>query len=149
MIWVMEKEKNQTGKTLSQEYRELADKYAVAFSLKYLEGSDFYWIGNDIGGTIEICDYFVSYDTIRYSIDHDVTDEDLFSWINYGLTLGSIDQDIKIPTLDEWVHGDKGIGPIKLQEIEDAVRKVRLAEMDLRELVQSYTESNKTHFELF
>ena len=140
----MEEKTRQEEKTLRQLYKELANRYAVAFSLKYLEGSDFYWIGNEVGGMIEICDYVVSYETIRYSIDNDVTDEDLFSWINYGLTLGSIDPNIKIPTLDEWVHGDQGIGPTKLKEIEDAVTKVRLAEMDLRELVESYTD--KTNF---
>lgn len=135
----MENDEKKSIKKLRQEYMELADRYAVEFSLKYLEGSDYYWVGNEIGGMIEICDYFVSYDTIRYSIDNNVSDEDLFSWINYGITLGSIDQRIKVPTLDEWVKGDKGIGEKKLSEIDEAAARVRLAEMELRELVERYT----------
>ena len=136
----MEKEEKQNRSKLKTEYDDLADRYASEFSLKYLEGSEYYWVGDDIGGMIEICDYFFSYDTVRYCVDNDVSEEDLFSWFNYGVTLGSVDHRIKIPTLHEWVNGDKGIGPKKLAEIEEASRKVKLAEMALMELVDKYTD---------
>lgn len=128
--------------TLKQDYEKLADRYANAFSIRYLDGADYYWVGGDFGGIIEICDYFVEYDTIRYSIDNDLPEEDLFSWINYGITVGMIDERIKVPTLDEWAHGDRGIPKEQLESLEKASREVTLAEMRLRDLIDETLSKN-------
>ena len=136
---VMEKKQKSQKKSLKQEYAELADKYASAFSLKYLDGSDYYWIGDEIGGTIDICDYVVAYCDIRYCIDNSVSDEDFFSWLNYGVSVGMISQDIGVPTLHEWVNGNHGIGDEKLNELEEAAMSLRLAKAKLDELVEECT----------
>lgn len=128
--------------TLKQEYETLADRYANIFSIRYLEGADYYWIGGDFGGIIEICDYFVDYSTIRYSVDNDVEEGELFSWINYCVTLGMIDRKIKVPTLEEWVNGDKGIPKEQLESLEKASREVTLAEMRLRDLIDETLSKN-------
>ena len=134
----MERKQENQEKSLRQEYLELADRYASAFSLKYFGGCDYYWVGDEVGGVAEMCDYFIDYCDMRYCIDNSVIGDELFSWMDYCVSVKMISQDIHTPKLPEWVDGNKGIGDEKLLELEAAARDVKLARMRLEELIDEY-----------
>ena len=44
-----------------------------------------YWIGNDIGGTLEVCDYFFSFDRMKEALELDATEDQLFEYYDLEL----------------------------------------------------------------
>lgn len=47
------------------------------------------WVGRDIGGIIEINDYYFSMSNIEHAIKHNATKKELFKWYDYSLDKAS------------------------------------------------------------
>ena len=67
---------------LKSMYESICCKYAKEFAKMYFcyddETPDIHWIGDDIGGLMEIADYVFNIDTIRWCVDCSVPRKILF-----------------------------------------------------------------------
>lgn len=50
------------------------------FVKKYFKDADWYWIGDDIGGVIEVNDYFFGFDRIREALKYKASAKKLFAY---------------------------------------------------------------------
>ena len=78
--------------TLSENFEALANLYVEAFLRKHGlfddENGDYYdwsWVAGDVGGIVEVADYFIVVDDIRYDIDNFVQKDLFFQWYNFRL----------------------------------------------------------------
>ena len=125
---------------LQDRYAELMDDYASAFYLKYFGDDihsvpDYYYAGDII---LCIGDYFFNYSDVRYCVDNDVKEQDLFDWYDYCLNIGMIDQYIKTPTLKNWIAGDRGVEKSKLTELIGLKKSVEKAQEELEKALDEY-----------
>lgn len=56
------------------------DKLAQLFVKKYFGEADYYWIGNEIGGVIEVADYFFSLDRMVEALRYRASAKKLFAY---------------------------------------------------------------------
>lgn len=97
-------------KTLKQRYEELAEEYRKALIKQFYPDEevpygDSYWVGDEIGGILELNEDFFDFDTIRYIVDNDVQYDTWEDWYQYCKEVG--DFGISTPTLEEWCKGCK------------------------------------------
>lgn len=134
-----------TGKTISLQdrYSVLMDDYAKAFFDKYFR-IDKYDLPNYYytGDTLCIGDHFFNFNDVRYCMDNNVQEDDLFGWYDYCLNLGMIDQDIKTPTLQQWIAGNHGIGQEKLQQLIQLKQSVTDAQRQLEKGIEEHLKEN-------
>ena len=78
---------------MKKKYEEICNEYVYAFLRKhdfyekeYDEYSEFYWIGNDVGTIIEVADYFIDFQDIKYDIDNDIPVPIYFKYYDYLLS---------------------------------------------------------------
>lgn len=78
--------------TLSEKFKALAERYVEAFLRKHGlfddENGDYYewrWTAEEVGGIVEVADYFIGLDDIRYDIDNCVQKDLFFQWYNFRL----------------------------------------------------------------
>lgn len=67
--------------SLKSDYINACNAYLKAFCEMY--GFDYYpdfWIGDEVGGVIELGDYFVNINTIRTAVDRNVPREEFVKW---------------------------------------------------------------------
>lgn len=65
--------------TLQERFNRITLEYLEAFLRKHGfyddetgEYCDYYWIGDDVGGVVDVADYCIPFDDIRYDIDNGV-----------------------------------------------------------------------------
>jgi hypothetical protein len=64
---------------LKTDYETIVDKYIKLFSIK--QGTDRgSWVGNRIGGILDIADMFLSFDDIRLDIDTEQPKGSIIEW---------------------------------------------------------------------
>lgn len=75
---------------INKRYRKIVKKYVKRFLRKHDffddatgEYSDYRWVGDDIGETLEIGDYCISFDDIRLDIDAEADKETYFEYYDY------------------------------------------------------------------
>ena len=63
-----------------------------------------YWVGDNVGGVVEVGDYFIDFGDIMYDIDNDVPSEQFFAWKDYDERLRSIELDFYLLRIDLKLH---------------------------------------------
>ena len=91
-----------TDNSIREEYNNIVKKYTEAFANKYFKDvpTDTYWIGMD--GVLFINDFYFNFDTIKYAIDNNVSELDLFDWYEHLTEYGLGTVNVNIPTLSKW-----------------------------------------------
>lgn len=121
----MEKNLKQKYEAVAQDYRlELIKKFYPNEEVPY---DDSYWVGDEIGGVLELNQDFYDYDTIRYIVDNNVQYDTWEEWYLYCQGVG--DFGIKTPTLKAWCEGC----PRLSQERIERLAKMR---QDLQDLIE-------------
>lgn len=129
-------------KTLKQRYEELAEEYRKAlikqfYSDEEVPYDDSYWVGDEIGGELELRQDFYDYDTIRYIVDNNVQYETWEDWYQYCQEV--CDFGIKTPTLKAWCEGCRRLP----QESIEMLKKMR---QDLQDQIENYKQYLKGGF---
>ena len=77
---------------LQEKFTAIAELYIEAFLRKHNlfddengDYSEWEWVGSDVGGIIEVADYFIGFDDIRYDIDNCIEKDNFFEWYDYVL----------------------------------------------------------------
>lgn len=56
------------------------NKLTEIFVKKYFKDADWYWIGKDIGGVIEVNNFFFNFDRIREALKYKASAKKLFAY---------------------------------------------------------------------
>jgi len=74
---------------LQEKFQAIAELYVQAFMRKHgffdeEDGSysDWEWVST-VGGIVEMADYYIGFDDIRFDIDNSVSKELFFEWYNF------------------------------------------------------------------
>jgi len=51
---------------------------------------EYFWVGEDVGGIICLCDYWFNFDTIKQVVDESIDKDIVFEWYDYNLNGGKI-----------------------------------------------------------
>ena len=91
--------------SLAQEFDELRDKYISELALRLeIDGAEVKVIGEGFEDVISFNDeIFLSFDTVRYMIDNDITTSTFYEWWNYVVEVGMLG--IKPPSLKDFWKG--------------------------------------------
>ena len=74
---------------LKEKYENIVNEYLEVFSKKFevdFEG----WICGEVGGINEAADMFLNFETIRYTVDNNVSFEDLYNWYWFCVDLNEV-----------------------------------------------------------
>lgn len=109
---------------LKCEYKALMEKYIAEFIEMSFENDKSIMFNKISDNIIEVCDYILDIDDIRYIVDYDVDFEEWEEWYEYCLRLGMVDLSIKPPTLDEWLNGQNKLNDNDLKRLEELKQNV-------------------------
>ena len=74
-------------------WEQMSDNLAHRFTQKYFgKDSGYYWIADEIGGTIEVGDYLFSLDDMVQFTRHKYTKDKMFEYYNYALETAMKDE---------------------------------------------------------
>lgn len=74
-----------TIKTPLERWEKETNNLTKHFVEKYFPECDYYWIGNQIGGVMDIADLCIDFSTIVEALRLDVSPDDLIGYYNYKL----------------------------------------------------------------
>lgn len=109
---------------IRQDWEDICTKYVNAFIKKHnIEDDSWYWVGNNPGTILCICDYFISMDDLRYDIDNNIPEEKFDEWY-----WKSIDSSFQNKSLINYPSFCKGL----VEELKDKKRKRKNAEVSCK-----------------
>lgn len=121
--------------SLQIEYNNICRKYAQLFCKKHdLVYNDNNWVAGEFGSILEVDDYFFDFLDIKYDIDHDIPEEEIFNYYDYCLQAREFN--ITIPNYKSWCIGC----PRTSEETFENFRKLKKQMDDL------INRENKTNF---
>lgn len=121
--------------SLKSDYINACNAYLKAFCEMY--GFDYYpdfWIGDEVGGVIELGDYFVNINTIRTAVDRNVPREDFVKWHDYCMDCGTLD--IPSPNFDSWLRGCPRMSDEEIRELMERSHEIEKMKEELRKLIE-------------
>ncbi|MGN0045673.1 hypothetical protein [Alistipes indistinctus] len=121
--------------SLKSDYINACNAYLKAFCEMY--GFDYYpdfCIGDEVGGVIELGDYFVNINTIRTAVDKGVPREEFVKWYDYCMDCGSLG--IPSPNFDSWLRGCPRMSDEKIRELMERHHKIEELKEELRKLIE-------------
>ena len=72
-------------------WEQMSDNLAYRFTQRYFgKDSEYYWIADEIGGTLEVGDHFFSLDDMIQFTRHKYTKNQMFEYYDYALTKATI-----------------------------------------------------------
>lgn len=120
--------------SLKSDYINACNAYLKAFCEMY--GFDYYpdfWIGDEVGGVIELGDYFVNINTIRTAVDRNVPREEFVKWYDYCMDCGTLD--IHSPNFDSWLRGCPRMSDEEIRELMERSHEIEKMKEELRKLI--------------
>lgn len=121
------------NKELIQSFSDIANKYLDALCGQFgLSKADTMWIGEEVGGVVEVSDYFISFDEIRFIVDNNIGFNEFDEWYDYVNTLKMINYDICTPTLKSWHEGCPRKTKSEIEKLKQLKKNVEEAEEILR-----------------
>jgi hypothetical protein len=70
-----------------ESWKKICNDYVKTFCKKHSLQGDWYWIADEVGGLIEVCDMFINLNTIRYDIDHDIEPGRFETWYSRSVEM--------------------------------------------------------------
>ena len=119
-------------------YENAVHEYCHAFRRKHGYHYDpDGWVGEDVGGVLEVCDRYINMDDIRYDIDNDIKVGVLEEWYDYSTEIAFFEggRNVNYPS---WCRGYRPYSAEQLERISEAQTAVNVAKNHLRELVEQY-----------
>lgn len=76
---------------LKSQWKEICDEYLQEFCDRHeYDIADAFWVGNDAGGIVGICDMYIDMDNIRYDVDNQVPIDKFEKWYTANLDLAML-----------------------------------------------------------
>lgn len=124
---------------LKSKWHDVVTEYCDLFCEKHgYEYEPDGWAGDDIGGVLTVGDYFISFDVIRYDIDHDVPEETFIQYYDYSLELSYLTDGKVNVNYPSYCKGCRPCTPQQMELLTEAKKRVQDAEEHLNELVEGH-----------
>ena len=91
------------------------------------------WVGNEVGGVANVCDYFVGMNTIIADIELNAPEHEFIEWYDYCLEADEFGLDV--PNFKSWVKGC----PRTPKETLEHLRKLK---QELNDCIKREKENN-------
>ena len=84
-------EKNpKTYQEVKRRYEDAVNDYVELFCSHEHIDNDGYWVGDNIGGIMEICDHFLDFKDIKYAVDNETPIDSIFKWSDYVTDIAAL-----------------------------------------------------------
>lgn len=115
-------------KTLRNNYIKAVNAYVDVFISKHFDDdADYFWIGDEVGGLVEINDYVISFLDIVRDIDEDVPKEMFFEYYDYSVEVKEyLNRNINYSS---YIKGLRFNSLDKVKELRQEINKL-LSEID-------------------
>lgn len=127
-------------KELQDKYNEVVNEYALCFIRKHelCDEEDankditLEWVGSDIGGVLEIADYYINFSDIKIDIDKNVDKDEFWKYYQYCEEISLLNtycktKGITIPNYTSWIKGCPRLSQEQIDRLFECQRKVQLA----------------------
>ena len=137
----MDSDKELAIKALKAEWCDICNQYLKLFCEKHEYTYEPYmWVGDEVGGIIEVCDMFVNFDDIRYDVDNDVPEDYFAKWYWKGLEVYQLTgkKYMNYPSFckgapDEWTEE-------RMQAIREMNKRIEQEKEELQKLISGCKE---------
>lgn len=85
---------------LKTRYKYCCDDYVKAFAEWMGFSLDYFWVSDNAGTVLFICDYYVDFDNVRLVVDNAIHPDTFFEW--YGYCELCVHQDVPDINLRTW-----------------------------------------------
>lgn len=140
-------------KELEEKYKKICDEYIEAFLDKHdLSINDYeygeWWIGNEVGGLVDLDDCTFNFDDIRYDVDHDIPGDQIFKW--YWNSVERYELGLKYMNYPAFCKGAPDPIPAdKMKSIRESKQKIESLQRELKEKIDKYKDENIPMFNFF
>lgn len=133
---------------LQKEYDRIITAYVNEFINLYdFEGveDNYYWIADQIGGMIDICDYVIGFDDIKYCVDNEVSFEDFNEWYEYGLKISTFEHVPQL-SLDAWCKGAPRLSTEQITDLNQRANRIEELKHELENQAKDYVNGITTAY---
>ena len=122
---------------LRKEFDELRDKYISELARRLeIDGAEVKVIGEGFEDVISFNDeIFLSFETVRYMIDNNITTSTFYEWWGYVVKVGMLG--IKPPSLKDFWKGCPLRSEEELAEMEKTQKRIEELEEDLKKMINN------------
>lgn len=127
---------------LKKNYENACNAYLKAFCEKHdFSIEDAFWVGDDVGGILNVGDMDFDMATIRTDIDEDAPEEELIKWYDY--TVDALHFKLNVPNFHAWIHGCPRTSKEWFEEMRERRKSFENAIKEENERVKKENEENK------
>lgn len=104
--------------SIKRDYETACNNYLKLFCEKHdfdYEYAILNWVGDCIGETVEVADFYIDFQTIKEDIDSDAPKDEFIKYYDDCLRAGALD--LAIPNYKSWLLGCPRISEEKFDEI--------------------------------
>jgi len=127
--------KTQEVYDLFERYQEVVNAYCRAFCHSENIEPDYYWVGGEVGGILELCDHFIDFRDLKYAVDNETYEGSLFKWSDYVVELETLGC-AKTISYKDFCNGNRPYTEQDLDKIRAARAEVELARDYLENLLK-------------
>lgn len=126
---------------LKKRFETICNTYVALFCKKH----DFEferWVADDVGGTAECGDYYISFDEIRYDIDNDIPVSIYMKYYDYCLAVYSVLPNIRhAVNYPSYCKGARPYTDAQLFKLSEARKRLELTKAELEKLIDEYVNN--------
>jgi hypothetical protein len=133
-----------TKQKLKQNYENACNAYLKAFCEKHeydFEDAKNSWVGNNVGGIVDVADCYMDMEAIITDIDTDAPEHEFLKWYDYCLELSMLGV-TGIPNYSSWLKGCPIKTQAEIEEIRQVKNRADKAREQLEELLKNNTKNN-------
>ena len=140
-------------KELEKKYKDICNEYIEAFLDKHdLSINDYefneWWIGDEVGGLVDLDDCTFNFDDIRYDVDHDIPSDQIFKW--YWNSVERYELGLKYMNYPAFCKGAPDPIPAdKMKRIRESKQKLDALQRELMEQVMKYQDKEEPMYNFF
>lgn len=123
---------------LRRQFESACNAYLKTFCEKHdydYEEARRSWAAGDVGGIVDISEFYLSMTDIRTDIDMDAPDGEFVRWYDYCLRLHAIDSTIPTPNYENWLRGCPRKSEEEIVRLEEIHQRVLEAEQALKDAI--------------
>ena len=125
----------QENNNMIKDYKDSCNRIACAFSSKYFDDTEFYWVANEVGGLCEFGDYYFNVQDMVFCLENNLQEDEPLEWQDYCVRCSLISHDIPTPNLKSWHLGCPRKSEEELFELEKQVRNIEKMKRELKEMI--------------
>lgn len=133
-------------KTLKNNFECAVHAYMMEFCKKhgfFYDKSE--WVGDNIGGVIEVADYFFNFDDIRLDIDTEQKVGNIEAWHDYCVEVGCIGGDTISVNYNSWCMGYRPYTDEQIKRMQELRRDIEKQKEMLKDMCKDFRGNQQNY----